>query len=111
MPVWLAWFITFNALNLSFVIFRAESWQNAFDIIAAMFGNDELVLSLTHLQAENDIYFYLLAAFVLVLYFKNSTDLGKNFDGSKKFLLGSIIMFIYSVLLMNNVSEFLYFNF
>ena len=38
MPLPLAWFITFNFVNLSFVFFRAKGWKEAMKVLKGMFG-------------------------------------------------------------------------
>src|SRR5690606_1173191 len=38
LPKFLAWFITFNFINLAWVFFRAENLRDALEIIKAMFG-------------------------------------------------------------------------
>jgi hypothetical protein len=48
---------------------------------------------------------------VLVLAFKNSMELASRFKVSYKTIVFSAFLFTYSVLSMNKVSEFLYFNF
>ena len=40
----IAWFLTFNFINLSWVFFRAEQWEDAVNILKGMFGLSGVVL-------------------------------------------------------------------
>ena len=125
----LAWFLTFNFLNISFVVFRAETLLDASNVLKAMFGGD-VVLSyrwyenlaflhdkvifgawLQHINATWHMLMYLVVAFVIVLGFKNSQTITYNLKPTKFYLVSGMGMFVYAVLSMHKVSEFLYFNF
>jgi hypothetical protein len=129
LPKVLAWFLTFNFLNLSFVIFRAENLETAFNVFRAMFGG-ELVLNyrwyeklnflhkkvefgawLQHVGATYHVLWYIIFAFLLILVFNNSKKLTTNMKPNIKYLLAGALMFNVAVLQMHRVSEFLYFNF
>ena len=127
LPIYLAWFLTFNFLNLSFVIFRAENMQNAFDVFKAMFFGD-LVLPekyfnflpssickfgfvFEHIDAKENVLVFLILAFIVVLLMKNSTYLTENFKTTKQSLVFSVVVFLVSIFMMSRVTEFLYFNF
>ncbi len=53
----------------------------------------------------------LILILFIVLLFKNSMDKMNSFKMNSKTLLLSISIFVYSVLSLNKVTEFLYFNF
>jgi hypothetical protein len=116
MPVWFAWFITFNFLNLSFIIFRADSLDGAWKIMNSMFFG-ELITGerfkqiLTHMSGNSQTIIYLSIAFILVLFLKNSTHYKNNFVASKKSLVFTFAILFYSIISLNEISEFLYFNF
>jgi D-alanyl-lipoteichoic acid acyltransferase DltB (MBOAT superfamily) len=115
MPKILAWFITFNFINASWVFFRAENWEDATRVLSSMLSMENLPLQLF----ENTIYIWICATLVLVLAFKNSNQLldYPNFAHTKvltkrysvyfAFLLGFSLL--YSSL--HSYSEFIYFNF
>ena len=83
----LAWFITFNFINISWVFFRAKEYDDAIKVLKGMFGGD-LVVSKSFLSgvdflkhsdvwlgdifADKYLMLELLGAFVVVLAFKNS---------------------------------------
>jgi hypothetical protein len=64
-----------------------------------------------HIEAKSKAITYLLLAFLIVLYFKNSTYLSEKFKPTKMVLIASVAMFLTSVFMISRVSEFLYFNF
>jgi len=43
LPRLLAWLLTFNFVNISFVIFRARQWPDALKVLQGMFGFNEIV--------------------------------------------------------------------
>jgi len=45
MPLVLAWFLTFNFINLSWVFFRAREWDDAIKVLSAMFDLSGIVVS------------------------------------------------------------------
>jgi len=126
----LAWFLTFNFVNIAWVFFRANSFEDALRVLRAMFGMSGvafpqilspyltglgvgssfpggLVMSQYLPQAVPALLIFL----PVVLMMKNSTQLGEKFKpglGSSMFI--AVIM-IASILSLTRISEFLYFNF
>ena len=127
---WLAWFITFNFISIAWVFFRAKERDDAMKVLGGMFGGDvvlseKLASKLIFLQ-DYGITFgeitkhigdgskslnWLLAGFILILFFKNSMELQKTFQHNYKTAFFGAICFIAGILSLNKVSEFLYFNF
>jgi D-alanyl-lipoteichoic acid acyltransferase DltB (MBOAT superfamily) len=128
---WLAWLITFNFINISWVFFRAKEWGDAVKVLGSMFSFDNIVLSekigkkLTflsnygiefsrvteHIGDGSKVLNWVVVGFIFVLVFKNSTEKLDGFKFNYKTILWSSIAFISGVLSLNKVSEFLYFNF
>ncbi len=128
---WLAWLITFNFVNITWVFFRAKEWDDALKVLNSMFSLNNIVLPnvlggrlsfLTDLgvnfggfvmNIRGDFYtpIWILSGFVLVLMFKNSIQKLDRFKMNYKTALWSGIAFTVGVLSLNKVSEFLYFNF
>ncbi len=113
-----AWFITFNFINISWIFFRAKDFGEALNILKAMFIYKELVLTshrisevLSNIEADDKLIVIFIMAFFLSLFFKNSIELTKDFKPNKKYIAILVIISILSFLEMHNVSEFLYFNF
>jgi D-alanyl-lipoteichoic acid acyltransferase DltB (MBOAT superfamily) len=136
MNVILAWFITFNFINIAWVFFRAKNFSDALNILHSMFDIHKLYVSeqfasvlqyLTHISIysfsnrtyhfmyEFNIAWALLGGFILVLFFKNSMELMNSFKINKKYLFLTILYFIialyYMLYMQNRISEFLYFDF
>lgn len=136
MNVILAWFITFNFINIAWVFFRAKNFSDALNILHSMFDIHKLYVSeqfasvlkyLTHISVyslsnktyhfmyEFNILWALLSGFILVLFFKNSMELMNSFKTNKKYLFLTIIYFsialYYMLYMQNRISEFLYFDF
>jgi len=128
---WVAWFITFNFVNIGWVFFRAKEWEDAIKVLKGMIGLSAIALpnllenKLSFLKSYG-IFFggfveniqgnyytpvWIVVGFILVLIFKNSVEKITNF---KLNLLSAIfisIILYYSLLSLNKISEFLYFNF
>jgi len=128
---WLAWFITFNFINIAWVFFRAKEWNDAVKVLSSMFSRDNIVLpdSLSSKLAFLSSYgiefgsfvenikgdyftpIWLIAGFILILAFKNSIEYIKIFKSNIVTVLFTLLLYIYSFWNFNNISEFLYFNF
>lgn len=107
----LAWFITFNFINITWVFFRATTWEDAINVLEAMFAlNNFTVGTFESLETILSLTAIVIAT-TLVLFFKNSIQLKENFKPNIRTLLFSVAIFTYAVLQLNRVSEFLYFNF
>ena len=128
---WLAWLITFNFVNITWVFFRAKEWDDAAKVLGAMFSLDNIILpnileNRLSFLTDFGIYFggfvvnigggfyspiWIFSGFILVLMFKNSIQKLDRFKMNYKTALWSGIAFTVGVLSLNKVSEFLYFNF
>ena len=133
MPKILAWFITFNFINIAWVFFRAKDWDSAIKILHSMFSLDNVVLTQKHekylsfLNSFDWITFgeitkdiggdgskvlnWIIVVLGLVLFFKNSNEKLKQFKPKIIYSIYTAILFVSSLLLLHRKSEFLYFNF
>jgi len=104
----LAWFITFNFINISWVFFRAKEWDDALKVLGGMFSLDYVV-------AVNPIMLLILMiGFVVILSMDNSVSyLNKKFIYTKKTAIFVALTFFISVTILEirSASEFLYFQF
>ena len=129
MPKILAWFITFNFINIAWVFFRAQSFDDALKVLSGMF-NGKVVLDSSWYEAlpwlhdsvsfgawmqavHGDKYtlWALLVVFVLTLFAQNSMYYKTHLKLNNLYLSVSVMMLTYALLQMHKVSEFLYFNF
>lgn len=110
----LAWFITFNFVNISWVFFRAKEWEDAIKVLEGMFGLNGFEYQLNYLQIA-----ILVVGMFIVLVGKSSSTLFASALITKKFnfnisrvLQFSLFMFLSIIIIrLGNKSEFLYFNF
>ncbi len=130
LPKLLAWFITFNFVNITWVFFRAENFTQALNVLKAMFTG---VLTLP-IQLESRLSMLksygvefgsvmgttrefalatvlILVSLVITLALKNSNERVEKFEPKLGVLVFTVIIFMYSIYNMQDVSEFLYFNF
>ena len=125
----LAWLITFNFINVTWVFFRANSFDDAIRVLHGMFVGplvlpSALTSKLTFLESlgvesgpwstlfyrEPIILAWLLAAFILVLFFKNSMELQQRFKPNLYHLSATVLLLL-SLFMLSRKSEFIYFNF
>ena len=126
----LAWIITFNFVNFSFVFFRAKSWGSAMNILAGMIGLHGVMLhkSLRKIHVLQDLgvsfgswlegikgndhtYAMIIVAFLVTLLAGNSMQFVEKFKPSWRWLACLLVVSVWSLLDMSKVSEFLYFQF
>ncbi|KAB0613642.1 MBOAT family O-acyltransferase [Campylobacter hyointestinalis] len=124
----LAWFITFNFINFTWIFFRAKEWEDAIKVLKGMLGMNGIILPsvlvgkleflsvfgvefgawLTNIRG-NVITVVALLSGLIIISFRNSNEI--KFRSSIMYLLFSSILFAYSLLSFSKISEFLYFNF
>jgi D-alanyl-lipoteichoic acid acyltransferase DltB (MBOAT superfamily) len=108
LPRRLAWAITFLFVNVTWVFFRAESFGQALRLLKGMAGLN----GFGRLQAEHLFPLLLIAIFLpIVLFARNSSELERDFRPGWKTGFAAAAMFVVSLLFMNRISEFLYFDF
>ena len=113
MWTWLAWLITFNFVNIAWVFFRAKEWDDAVRVLGAMFSLDNVVIALSLKNISGDLFtiLWIIAGFILVLFFKNTVEKAKELRINYKTLFFTLFCLLAALLSVNKVSEFLYFNF
>lgn len=131
LPTWLAWLITFNFVNVSFVFFRADTIDKALAILNGMCGGNGVTLhkSLGKLPLLGDLGFtfnrgwlkviegsdktiiLMLLALVIVHLGRNSMEIMQRIRPAWGWFLSMVVIFFWAMLDMGKVSEFLYFQF
>jgi alginate O-acetyltransferase complex protein AlgI len=126
-----AWIITFNYINITMIFFRANEWGDASKVLTSMFSLKNIVLpdklsgSLSFLNqygVEFDKWtlgidgfsytvIFLALGFIITLGFKNSSQIMGNFKPSYVNLIYTFFLFLTSITLMSQETEFIYFNF
>ena len=127
----LAWFITFNFVNIAWVFFRAKDWSDAIKVLKGMCGMSGVVLPdplrhifkflqhfnvefggyLIHIGGRRDSIIWLLVGFILILCCKNSMQLLNSRKVEKFYIVAVAFLLLAALSNLNTVSEFLYFNF
>ncbi|GAA0336754.1 peptidoglycan O-acetyltransferase [Bacillus carboniphilus] len=124
---WLAWFITFQFVNATWVFFRAPSFGEAIRVLKAMVGLNGFKLpeEFRNYIPTFDFQYYafpldesltfifgsLLIGMALVFLGKNSIELTKNMKPNLWNALFASALLLYCFTQLQEVSEFLYFNF
>ena len=128
LPKWLAIFLTFQFINIVFTVFRAEEISKAWAIFKGMFGFTyvkfpkgilpenvlvDLNLNVGSLMTNNENLNLVMLIICLYIVFKNknSMQLAKEFKGRKIDALWISFLFVLSLMGLNRVSDFIYFNF
>ena len=133
MNKFLAWFITFNFINVAWIFFRAKEFKDAIKVLSGMVGNSGIVFTQKHekflgfLSSFDSVSFgivtqhiddgskvlnFIIISFLIILLLLNSSEYQKKFKSTSVYLLLTSIFLLYSLSeLGSKVSEFLYFNF
>jgi D-alanyl-lipoteichoic acid acyltransferase DltB (MBOAT superfamily) len=138
LPKVVAWFITFNFINVAWVFFRAKEWEDAIKVLSGMinFRNIDVSITLKSIQLfqkekpfelflpmvdaktfDVPTLIWIIFGFVSVLLFKNSNELLMKLSKVKKIsfwwlLFTTLVLgFAMIITLSSTESEFLYFNF
>ena len=128
LPKNMAIFCSFLFIVFIFTLFRATSMENAWNIYEGMMGLNGVQLPKgliskgaikmlgakvgQHLTNEDNLnLFFLLAGFLIVFKMPNTNHLAKEFKPTKKMAFVSSVLLVLSLLGLNRVSEFIYFNF
>lgn len=120
----LAWFITFNFVNIAWVFFRSSNFDQATTIIKKMFifdanniGFQENLDNFLIYIRFNQVEYIFLAISIILAYkiipisIKDSPYLIKKFQPNTNFKFITIFAFLVAILSYHKTSEFLYFNF
>ncbi|QKF78377.1 MBOAT family O-acyltransferase [Arcobacter defluvii] len=127
----LAWLITFNFVNIAWVFFRAKEWDDAIKVLKGMFGFNSVVFPekyapifgflnqygitfdkvTIHIGDGNKSLAWILIGIFFILFYKNSIEKINVLEFNYKTLFLTFISLFISLLSLNKISEFLYFNF
>ncbi|WP_435189487.1 MBOAT family O-acyltransferase [Pseudothioglobus sp. nBUS_23] len=125
-----AWFITFNFINLTWIFFRAENWEEAIKVLKGMFGFSGIVLpvfmeKIFFLQTEDikfgevfynfnsdtEVTLWILIAFYICLFKNNSNQIISENKPNNKSLFFIVLLFTVSLMHLEKNVNFIYFNF
>ncbi len=127
MPNVIAWFVTFNFVNIAWVFFRAKTWSDAIRVLRGMAGLGGVALpeewerslhSLANygiqfmpwkqvMGGARDSWIFIFVALFMCLFFKNSNEMAERFKPDwKAFIV--LTAGAYAVLHMGEMKEFVY---
>jgi D-alanyl-lipoteichoic acid acyltransferase DltB (MBOAT superfamily) len=129
MPLPVAWLLTFMFINMSFVFFRAKNVGDALKVLKGMLGCNGVAVSSNFggsqflkrigvssggvieelVRTRSLVIIGILI--LLVLFGKNSTRMAQEFRPSLKNALFVSILAVVSILSLQKITEFIYFNF
>ena len=122
-PKVISWLITFNFINITWVFFRANEWNDAIKIISAMFQLENIGVRFsnftTAISTDNNVIIWIIAGFFITLFFQNSTQLikypellpAKKIHRFKLVIFALISFVALSIMSIQTYTEFIYFNF
>lgn len=131
LPRWAGWSITLLFVHCAWVFFRAQTFDDAVKVFRGMFGFGGIVwpdklLTLVPALQDSGLQFgealqnvgggshavFMVVIFCAVALFgKNSMELADCLKPSRMTLLFALVMFLFGVLRLSRITEFLYFNF
>ncbi|MBF0343328.1 MAG: MBOAT family protein [Nitrospirae bacterium] len=128
-----AWFVTFNFINITWVFFRASSIDVAMNIIQGMVGMKGFVLPMSLAcklsvlknlgvifvddwllylrETTMRVLSYIIVSFIIVVIFKNSNSMIEKFRPTYQTAFFTIVLAIVGIFHLSQVTEFIYFNF
>ena len=124
MPVLIAWFITFNFVNLTWVFFRATSFESAIKVLKGMCGFGGFAVpkiyhglirieSLSGINWEDYTFAICLTLILLLstIIFIKAKQIQEYYKPGYAWCAAIGVIFAIAFVQVNNASEFLYFNF
>lgn len=132
MPNFVGWVLTIVFFNISLVCFRSSNLSQAVDMYKSMLGmNGFSALKHKHITASSldlsifsvlpkVIHFWLpsiivgrglLFIFIAITRYRNSIEISDNFTATRKQCFYIYFLFIISILFLNRLSAFIYFQF
>lgn len=104
--------ITFGSVLIAWVFFRAPGYSDALKVLRGMFGLSGIQFhSMTYMPNARYVLTLLVACFFWVNFAPNNLEIAKKFKPNWLWLIFMVVVSSLSLLYMNQISEFLYFQF
>jgi len=116
-PKVIGWFLTFNFVSLSMILFRAKEWEDVVKIVSGMMDVQSIVIPidlgtwLLNINGDKWTIIAILLGFIISLTLKNSIQMLNAFKLNLQTLFLTSFLLGFSLLSMTRLSEFIYFNF
>ena len=123
----LAWFLTFNFVNMTWIFFRAKSWSDAGKVLRGMLGLNEIsflptfasglpflnrfVAQFKDIEDLKKKMLFLILFGAVIFLAKNSVELQRDFKPNWKNAVFCLLLMAIGIISLTKVSEFIYFNF
>jgi D-alanyl-lipoteichoic acid acyltransferase DltB (MBOAT superfamily) len=115
LPKILAWFITFNFINIAWVFFRAKEWDDALKVLKGMFLTlpdiPHHIGVLAYKEPNLKLYISIAVITAITLFMKNSIQWKGHFHPTRAYTLFTLFLALVSLYFLHRPTEFLYFNF
>lgn len=135
MPKFMGWLITFNFINISFIIFRSREWKDFLKVLEGMMGLNGIIIptfegmkspTIRQFLVQFKPMFYNIASYMkeivtlvfmlivfglIALIAKNSIQIKENFAPNIKYGVWLSFMIAISLLFVSRQVDFIYFNF
>jgi D-alanyl-lipoteichoic acid acyltransferase DltB (MBOAT superfamily) len=123
-----AWFVTFNFINISWIFFRIDNYKDAFLVLKKMFTLEKIILPtfvknyfkkdfieygnvFNNIEDINKTFIFLFTSFIIVIFLSNNNQYIKNKKNKLNIAFIAGLAFIISIIGINKTSAFIYFNF
>lgn len=107
LPVFISWLMTFNCVNIAWILFRSENIYDAINIILAMFSSNFTY----ELFSIKQIIIVLVCLSIVILLPNVEIIVKKYMKINYKYLFLMVTLFLISFFNMYRKTEFLYFQF
>jgi len=117
MNPFLGWFLTFNFINITWVFFRAEEWNDAVNVLYGMFGLNGMddFSELLEFGALSTIDLIMMMIVFLIgfssFFTSNSNQMVASLRLTKQSMVFGAFLMCAGILHLSKISTFLYFNF
>ncbi len=131
LPRLVSWIITFNFVNAAWVFFRAQTFSDAMRVLKGMVGLSGVILPekfiylfaalrqygikfgevLTTIVWSQRTCFCLIVGFFLAIFLKNSNEIVEQLKPTWRVATALCIISLYAISNLQQVREFIYFNF
>jgi D-alanyl-lipoteichoic acid acyltransferase DltB (MBOAT superfamily) len=106
-----ALFLTFFFVNITWVFFRADSWNTSIDMLHRMFSE---VSKMDNFYLVSNFYdLPVWVAGVVLLFVPNAIEMGRRLQPTFFYLILNVFLFLLNVIYLNSIvkNDFLYFDF
>jgi D-alanyl-lipoteichoic acid acyltransferase DltB (MBOAT superfamily) len=110
-PNWIGITITFLFVNIAWIFFRATTWQDAVNVLNAMFGMGAASAEFTLITDYHFIPIWIVG--VILLFTRNTNELTIAFKTNTAYAWRTVALIALNMIFLNSIlnQEFLYFDF